>query len=571
MFNNCSYIDVQHKPFNGEIHAWTRDINGKLEYNVIPDAEYLYLFVPDNTGKTEFVNMKKQPMKKLFFSDTFKLHEYGKKFNNVHESDVPIEYKFILDNFINAPFDCPVNLGFYDIEVDFDLNEGKGYPSIRNPFGAINAISLFDVHKKTYVMLTLSALDDLELTDSEFPVSTHQFISEKQLLKYFCRTVITDIDVLTGWNVKEFDLNYIMERLLKHFPEKEAISMLCRDGMSARKVEYVNENGEEIWRWELVGRKHIDMMEVYKKFKPKGLESYSLSSVCLMELNEDKMDYDGDLGELYRENPQKFFEYSLHDSRLLYKLNKKLNLFAIVQLFTRESCVFMDDVTGTVKPIEQAFMRFCRLEGNIVLPNKRNHEKQEFRGAVVYDTIAGLHKWLFSIDLTSLYPSIMIMLGLSSENLVMQLMLEDKDYYKVLQREDVDVDFIWEETNELMTLKAYEIADLIHDNGWTMSASGTVFDGTMGLLARFVKDGFDKRSQYKAAMKTAKNPEEETKFNLLQNSKKLGNNSLYGCISNIFFRLFDIRMARSITYSGAIVSKFMTFKTNETLKEIVSE
>lgn len=565
-----SYIDVSHNPYKGEIHVWTRDMDGNLEYSVEPDDEYLYLFVPDNTGKTEFVNMKKQPMKKLFFGSTQELAEYGKTYPNVHESDVPIEYKYILDNFINSPFDCPMNIGFYDIEVDFDLNEGRGYPSIRDPFGAINAISLFDLNKKRYIMLTLSALDDLELKDDEFPVETRQFLSEKELLSYFCNTVVDDIDILTGWNVKEFDLNYIMERLIYHYDSAQASKMLCRGDTKARRVEYTNENGEDIWRWELTGRKHLDMMEVYKKFKPKGLESYSLSSVCQMELKEDKIDYDGDLGELYRENPHKFFEYSLHDSRLLYKLNKKLNLLAIVQLFTRESCVFVEDVTGTVKPIEQAFMRFCRLKGNIVLPDKKHHEKQDFRGAVVYDTISGLHRWMFSIDLTSLYPSIMIMLGLSSENLVMQLVKEDLDYYRVLQREDVDVEFVWEETGETMVMKAYEIDDLIRENGFTMSASGTIFDGTMGLLSEFVKDGFDKRSYYKDEMKRATNPDEKTKFNLLQSSKKLGNNSLYGCISNNFFRLFDIRMARSITYSGAIVSKFMTYRTNETLKELVT-
>ncbi len=562
-----SFIDVSHNPYDGIIHEWTRDTSGRLKYRTVSDADYLYLFVPDNTGKTDFFDMKKRPMKKLFFNSLRDLSEYGKTYPNVHESDVGIEYKYILDNFMDAPFDCPMNIAFYDIEVDFNLDDGKGYPSIRNPFGAVNAISLFDLAKKKYVMLTLSALDDLVLSDAEFPVETRQFLSEKELLKFFCEIVIDDIDILTGWNVKEFDLNYIMERLLIHFGN-EATRMLCRNGLRARQVEYVNENGEEIWRWDLVGRKHIDMMEVYKKFKPKGLESYSLSSVCLMELGEDKMDYDGDLGELYRENPQKFFEYSLHDSRLLYKLNKKLNLLAIVQLFTRESCVFVEDVTGTVKPIEHAFMRFCRKEGNIVLPDKKHHEKQDFRGAVVYDTIAGLHKWMFSIDLTSLYPSIMIMLGLSSENLMMQLLQEDLDYYRVLQREDVDVEFVWEPTGETMVLKAYEIDDMIRENGYTMSAAGTVFDGSMGLLARFVKDGFDKRSQYKDEMKRAKTPEEKTKFNLLQSSKKLGNNSLYGCISNNFFRLFDIRMARSITYSGAIVSKFMTYRTNETLKEI---
>ncbi|WGH49721.1 DNA polymerase [Alishewanella phage vB_AspM_Slickus01] len=563
-----SFIDVSHDQYKGTINCWTRNEDGVLEYETHVASDYYYLFVPNNGGKTDFVNMRNQPMKKLTFDELPEMQKYAKNFSGVHESDVHIEYKFILDNFMNSSTECPVNIGFYDIEVDFDLDEGKGYPSIRDPFGAINAISLFDDNRKTFVMLMLTGTN-IELTDSEFPIESHTFLCEKQLLQYFCKKVIKDIDLLTGWNVIEFDLNYIMERLILLFGSKRAASMLCRNEHNARKIEYVNENGEEIWRWELVGRKHLDMMQVYKKFKPKSLESFSLSSVCMFELNEDKQEYDGDLGELYRENPQKFFEYSLHDSRLLFKLNKKLNLMAIVVLFTRESCVFMDDVTGTVKPIEHAFLRFCRQEGNIVLPDKKHHDKEEFRGAVVYDTLCGLHKWLFSIDLTGLYPSIMIMLGLSSENLMMQLCENDLDYYRVLERQNVDVKFVWEETGEVLVMKAYEIDDLIRENGYVMSAAGTVFNGEMGLLARFVKNGFDQRSKFKLMMKDAKTKESFERYNLLQNSKKLANNSLYGCISNSYFRLFDIRMARSITYSGAIVSKFMTYKTNETLKEVI--
>jgi DNA polymerase elongation subunit (family B) len=547
-------------------------MDGKLHYHEEPESDYSYLFIPDNTGKKPiYFDMYKRPMKKVMFDSVWDMRDYAKTSSVTHESDVPLVYKFILDNYENAEKDAPCNIAFYDIEVDFDLDDGRGYPSIYNPFGPINGISLFDNNKKRYIMLCLTAAE-LDLKDDSFPVDVCRFLSERELLSYFCDTLeINDIDLITGWNTAQFDLNYIMERLIVNFGEKKAKFMMCRNKHEASKRSYTNEYGEDTWAWELRGRIHLDMMELYKKFKPKGLESYSLDSVCQKELGISKIEYDGNLGELYRENPQKFFDYSLHDSRLLYLLNKKLNIIGIALIFSRDNCVLAADVTGTVKPIEQAFIKFCRRKNNIVLPDKISHDKLDFRGAVVYDTICGLYKKTFSIDLTSLYPSCMIMLGLSIENIIFQLLGEDIDFYKVMQRTADLVTIIMEENKEEMTLPAYEIDDIIRENGFCISAAGTVFDGSTGLLAEFIKEGFDLRTKFKQDAKAADkrgDKDAAVKFDLLQNSKKLLNNSTYGAISNPHFRLFDIRLARSITYTGAMVSKHMNYRTNESLRAV---
>lgn len=563
-----SYIDVIHDYRQGKICCWTRDMDGNLEYEEHDECDYSYLFVPDNTGNTKFVDIYKKPMKQLFFDSYQEMKDYAKLSSICHESDIPPVYKFLLDQFMDAPTNAPYNVGLYDIEVDFDLDDGRGYPSIENPFGKINSISLFDVSTKTYYMLMLTG-HTVELKDKEFPVKNFTFLCEKNLLKKFAE-IIDDLDILAGWNTEFFDLNYIMERLIKNFGESVAVTMLCRGGFKAKKKSKTSDFDEDLWIWELKGRKHLDMMAIYKKFKPKGLESTKLSAICLKELGLDKIDYDGDLGSLYRENPEKFFEYSLHDSRLLYMLDKKLNLISTTMMFTRFACVLAEEITGTVKPIEHAFIKFCRKKGNIVLPDKKEHKKEDFKGAVVYNTIAGLKKRLFSIDLTALYPSVMIMLGMSEENLLMQLKGEEMDYYKVIQRYDEEVVAILQDGSE-MTFKAYELDDIIRESGYTISGAGTIFDGTLGLIAEFVKEGFDLRTEYKSLMKQAferGDTDEGVKYNLLQSVMKLRNNSTYGALANEFFRLFNIRLARSITYTGALVSKFMTYKTNETLKEL---
>ena len=547
-------------------------MDGNLNYREEDEANYSYLFIPDNTGrKAVYFDMYKKPMKKVQFESAWEMREYAKTSSITHESDVPLIYKFILDNFSDTEKDAPCNTAFYDIEVDFDLDDGRGYPSIHDPFGVINGVSLFDANNQRYIMLCLTAAN-INLVDKDFPVDVYRFLSETELLRTFVDLLEEhDIDLITGWNTAQFDLNYIMERLIINFGEKKAKTMLCRNGHSATKRSFTNEYGEDTWEWEIKGRIHLDMMLLYKKFKPKGLESYSLDSVCQKELKISKLEYDGNLGELYRENPQKFFEYSLHDSRLLYLLNKKLNIINIALVFSRDNCVLASDVTGTVKPIEQSFIKFCRRKGNIVLPDKVSKDKLDFRGAVVYNTICGLIKKSFSIDLTSLYPSTMIMLGLSLENLVFQLKGEDIDFYKVIQRTKELVTIIIEETKEEFELPAFEVHDIIKENGYCISAAGTVFDGNMGLIAEYIKEGFDLRTKFKQEEKKASiagDKDVAIKFNLLQNSKKLLNNSTYGAIANPHFRLFDIRLARSITYTGAMVSKHMNYRTNETIRAV---
>lgn len=562
-----NYVDVAVE--GSEIVCWARNKSGELEVYTDLVSDNCYAFIPDNTGeKSKFRDLFGNPMKQLFFNSTYDMRKYAKRADNVYESDVDIRYKFIIENFMDADLEAPCNVGYYDIEVDFNLDEGTGYPSIYNPFGAINSVSLFDKNEEKYWMLMLHESDrKFDFEETDYPVEQLFFGNERDLLLAFV-DVIDDIDILTAWNGKAFDLPYIMERLIKLFGLKRAKSMLCRNGLEAVKREYVNDYKEETWTWELKGRTHLDMMELFIKFIPKSLDSNSLDNVCKQVLGKEKIGYKGDLGELYRTNPEKFFVYSLHDSRLLMLLDKKLDLLTIAITSARLNCVLFEDVLGSIKPIETAFIKFCRKKDNIVLPDKVHHDKEDFKGAIVYDTLSGLHGWTFSIDLTALYPSMMMMLGMSPETLIGQCVEEEYDYYKVITGSCEMVRVNIEDTDEVIETTGQELLEQIREEGFTISASGTIYSGEMGILAEFVKEGFDRRKHYKKLMFEAGEAGDEanrTKYNLLQKVIKIGNNSIYGCVSNQYFRLFDIRMARSITYTGRIVSKQQARATNDIL------
>lgn len=565
---NESYIDATEA--HGLIHCWTRDEQGTLKHTQVDSGDYSYLFIPANDGTDQYKNIFGVPMKRVDFKSPHDMRQYAIERDGVCESDVKPSFKYLLDNFSKAPTDAPYNALAYDIEVDFDLSDGKGYPMPTDPFGEINSFSCFDHSRETYVMFIPDKHQgNVKLNDEDYPVEIHWVASERDMLMAFA-SYIEHIDILYGWNTSSYDLPYIMERAIYHF-DNDALTMFCRNGLKARKRDYTDKFGNDIWTWVLAGRCHLDMMELYKKFVPGEKPSFSLNAIAELELEMEKIEYDGDLGELYRENPQKFYEYSLHDSRLLLLLENKKEIIRMAMTYARDSCVLPTDATGSVKPIDHGFIKFCREKGNIVVPDKTEHEKEKFDGAIVYDTLEGRHGYLFTIDLTALYPSVMIMLGLSPETLLMQCRGEVDDYVAIVSRHDKEISVFVEGTNELVKLPAWEMDDIIRDNGYTISASGTIFDGSLGLLSEFTKNGFDLRVEQKEIMAKAYKEGNKARgdlYNLLQSVTKIKNNSIYGCCGNLHFRLFDIRMAKSITLTGQIVSKHQAFKTNDVINEI---
>lgn len=569
-----SYIDAVE--FKDSIVVWGRDMTGELITEKFPLSDYLYAYIKDNTGAATMKDLWGNLMKKVSFEDKWDFRDWCKTRTGISESDVPPVYKMLLDVFSDAPTDAPYNTLLYDIEVDFDLDEGRGYPTPKNPYGEINLFQAFDVHRQRYVLFMNDKLNGVvHLSDETYPVEVHYVTDERDLLASVA-DYIQHVDIMCGWYTNGFDLPYIMERTIMLFGEKTAKSMFCRDGFLAKRREFVNDFGDEVWEWTLVGRQHLDMMELYKKFIPGEKTSFSLNAVAESDLGETKDEYDGDLGTLYRENPQAFCNYGLQDVRLLNKLDEKHQIVRLAVSISRGSCVFMKDVTGSVKVIEHDLMKFCHKRG-IVLPDRNVHEKEKYPGAVVYDTIPGRHGWIASYDLRSLYPFCMILLGLSPETMLMQCLGEYDDYVAIMQRDDtrgeIDVEII--STGEIIKCLPSEMESLIRDNGYTISGNATVFNGKLGILAEYVSEGFALRSHYKKLMKEAHKSGDLASvelYDLYQKVVKVARlNAVYGASGNESFRLFSLRLAKSITLTAQVVSKHQAFTVDRVSKSLAAK
>lgn len=569
-----SYIDVAQ--YKDEVHVWERGIDGNLTKSTHSVGEFTYCFIPDNKGNGGFKDIYGTPYRKVSFANQFEMRDFvtTRPSDDVCESDISPSYKAIQELYHDTDASSPMNIGLFDIEVDFDLKDGKGYPRPENPYGEINSIQIYDKTNHRYIMFIPDHLKNvINLTDTveNIPVKIFWTMTERDMLSKFAS--LDFIDLYSGWFSDGFDLPYLIKRAEKLFGEKQAKTMFCRDGFKFHSRKFLDGYGNESEKYTLVGRQHVDFMELYKKFNPGQKPSFSLDAICEFEEVGKKIQYEdeGDLGTLYRENPQKFYEYALHDVRLLKDLDRKLGIMDLAIMLARMSLVKVADVTGAVKPIEQNLIKYCRNNGNIVLPNKRENEATKIPGAIVYDTVPGVNSWTISVDLTALYPSTMMMLGLSNETATLQCADRGNDYWNIAARSEKQIELIDRRSGSVETMTAREVSDFIRENGFVISGNGTIFDGTSGLLAKFVSDIVTKRKFHQKISKTSDEPEEARINDLIQKVLKINANSVFGCTCEKSFRLFDPDIASSITLTAQAISKHQAVAANEIIEKFEKE
>ena len=566
------FID-SHETKDGVV-VWERDHAGNLIREVFPVKDFCYCFVPSNKPQDNPVrDIYGTPLRKIEFESKFDLNQYAKRHSgSTSESDVPIKYRVLQDEYHDCHQDTPMNVEYYDIEVEFDLKDGRGYPTPSNPYGRINMFQFYSGQHKNYVIFSLADADVSVKDDNEnIDVIVIDCETESELLRMVAE-YLDDTDILLGWNTEGFDIPYIMARSEILFGTDMALRMYCRDNYRASKREFIDAYGNEAVEYKLVGRQNIDMMECYKKFIPSEKKSFALGAVSEEDLGITKEEYDGDLGELFRKDPELFMKYALRDVQLLKWLDEMHKIVDLVINMTRSSCVPCRDSTGSVKLIEYDLMKFAHARG-IILPDRKANEKESYDGAVVYDTVNGRHGYAGSVDLRSLYPFCMILLGLSTETMVYQLLGEYEDYIHVMTQDDShgEVTFYDVASGEEYVALPSELYAIIKSEGWTISGAGTIFDGSLGLLAEYVQEGFALRSHYKDEMNKAFKAGDKVKgemYNLYQKVVKVARlNAVYGASGNENFRLFDIRLAKSITLTAQVISKQQAFAAHDYIEK----
>ena len=233
------------------------------------------------------------------------------------------------------------------------------------------------------------------------------------------QTCALPIYVVTGWNIKFFDVPYIINRFTRILGEDDVKKLSPWSVMSERKTVFKN---KEQTVYDIVGISALDYLELYQWYAPggKNVENYRLDTVASVELGKSKLSYDeyDNLHQLYKLDYQKFIDYNIKDVRLVLELEDKLKLIELALTLAYDTKTNYDDVFAQTRMWDALIYNYL-LERNIIVPPRRIANKTaSFEGAYVKDPQIGLHDWVASFDLNSLYPHLIMQYNISPETLI---------------------------------------------------------------------------------------------------------------------------------------------------------
>jgi DNA polymerase elongation subunit (family B) len=193
-------------------------------------------------------------------------------------------------------------------------------------------------------------------------------------------------------------------------------------GARPPKANIVKKFGEDTLTYKLYGRTHLDYLDLFKKFAQDiKYPSYALGFIGEAEVGVPKITFDGHFEDFYNNEFSKFAVYNVRDTDILVKLNKKRKLIELVNTIAHESTCLFENLLGTVRYVETAIINRAHKIHNLIVRDKPNVDIYGVvDGALVLDPLAGLWEWLGSVDINSLYPSVIRSLNISPEMIIGQ-------------------------------------------------------------------------------------------------------------------------------------------------------
>lgn len=504
-----------------------------------------YLFLPNKQGDYKTIDgiaCSKKIFDNINDAREF-VSDYGKAENFKFYGSTNYLYNYIYDYYPGEIEYDPsvVKIVTLDIEVAAD----QGFPSIRNADKEITAITL---RSNGYTCVFGCG----DYTPTESRISYVKCKHEAELLSKFIDVWSSDAwmpDIITGWNVEFFDIPYIVNRITRVLGPKW-VKNLSPWGMVDEEIIRIADRENQTYS--IGGMTILDYLALYRKFSFSNSESYKLDYIANAVLGEKKVDYSeyGSLLELYKKNYQKFIEYNIIDCVLVDKLEDKLNFIKQVLAIAYDAKTTYKDTFTTVRAWDTIIANFL-MNRNIVIPMADvGEEEEQIVGGYVKDPQVGMHKWVISFDLNSLYPHLIMQYNISPETFAGKV-----DGWPT-------IDKLLEGDNKLP------------DENFAYTAMGCAYrKDVRGFLPELMQKFYDDRVVYKEKMLEAKKLYEKTKevkydkdisrFHNMQMAKKIQLNSAYGALANRFFRWYSRDMAESITSSGQLSIRWMEQAINK--------
>ena len=527
-------------------------VNGKRE---IYKEEYSpTLFVKSNK-KTKYKTLDGESVEPVKPGTVKDCREFFKKYDGVDGFKIfgnnRYIFQYLSDKYPQdeVKFDInQINLVTMDIEVKSE----QGFPDPESCSEEMLTISLQD-----YATKQITTWGRKPYTTTQENVKYYHFDDEIEMLNSFLyHWSKNPPDVITGWNVRLYDIPYLCGRISRIMGDKKC-KLLSPWGLVSQDEIYIS--GRRYNVYDIAGMTTLDYLELYKKFTYKAQESYRLDYIASVELDQKKLDHSefDTFKDFYTGNWKKFVDYNIIDVELVDRLEDKMKLIELALTMAYDAKVNYQDVMYQVRMWDTIIYNYLK-KRNIVIPPKDTSDKNDkYAGAYVKEPIPGKYDWVVSFDLNSLYPHLIMQYNISPETL-----LETR-------HPSVTVDKI---LGEELTFELYKDS--------AVCANGAQYrEDIKGFLPELMEKMYAERVVFKKRMLQAKQQYEKTptktlekeiaRCNNIQMAKKISLNSAYGAIGNQYFRYYKLANAEAITLSGQVSIRWIENKMNGYLNKLL--
>jgi DNA polymerase elongation subunit (family B) len=492
--------------------------------------------------------------------------KYSKDDTNLLEKDINKELVVLRELYYKYDDVIPSYHNIVHLDIEIEMGGALTPEYIKAAPMPITSIALIDMTTKTKICFIVDKSKEIEETNQD----GKQIIpcgSEKELIKRFLdKWEELDPTIVVGWNSAYFDIPYMYFRI-KQVLGDEVLRM-----SPIRKVNYREFNGEI--QVSIAGVNHLDYMLLHKKYIMKEEPSYKLGEIGTKYVGLGKLEYEGNLNTLFKNDKNAFIDYNLRDVEIIEKLEEKLKFIELTIMISHICNIPYESIYYNTVMNEGAVLKYLKREG-IVSPNKPTTHNPSLKantasyaGGYLLEPIPGLYFDVIDLDFTSLYPSIIKSLNLGIETLVGRIRVEDNPTYEQqhslekLKLRNPDEQVTIERLNKNnYTLKSAQIKigdliKLIEKNEYTLAASGAMFrTDEKSVVSTILAGWFDKREYYRGLKKKAGKEEDWENYklyDLFQHAFKILQNAMYGTFAIHGWRYTDGQLicSSAITNSG---------------------
>jgi len=526
--NNKAYVYLFGRLENGEsFHT----INYFRPYFYIrsDDLEKAKKLAKFDTEKTGFKNFSGEDATKIILDIPKSVPEIKKLFTDnsiiCYEADIRFAYRFLIDNDLK---------GCVNIEGKYEKGEfvDRVYtePEI-TPAEYLPELSIASIDIETNIKAT--KIFSIAIYSKEFKKvlivkdgkdafkNAETFNSEKEMLFRFKEIILEkDFDIITGWNVIDFDFKIIKEK----FSENKIDFILGRVPWECKlrlSDSFFKDSDADI-----PGRTILDGLHLAKVSFIK-LEDYKLNTAAKTILGEEKLiTGEGrwqDIEKYYKEDPQHLINYNLKDAQLAYDIVTKSKMIELTIKRTMLTRMQLDRVDASIASFDSLYLKELQ-KIKVVAPTANVIDSDErIKGGYVREPLPGIYDNIIVLDFKSLYPSIMRTFNIDP------------------------LDYVHEKD-----AKKYKKEELVK------APNGAYFKNHDGILPKLIQELWKQRDIAK-----------KEKDQLRSNAIKILMNSLFGVLANPACRFYSIDIGNAITHFGQQLIKMTAEKISERGYEVI--